>query len=64
MAEAVLESRVRIELENLSFVITVDEAEELFGQLQDILPDRGVVMQNVGGSFGFAGHNQEENNNE
>lgn len=64
MADAYMESRVRIELESLSFIITVDEAEELFDQLQEILPQRSVVTTNVGGSFGFASTPNEKDNDE
>lgn len=52
MADAFLESRVRIELETLSFVIGLDEARELYEQLENILP-REDVVHNKGGSFGF-----------
>jgi hypothetical protein len=66
MVEAYVESRVRIELENLSFVITVSEAEDLFDQLQDALPDRGEVTRNNGGSFGFGTipHDNDRDNDE
>lgn len=66
MADAYLESRVRIELENLSFVITVSEAEELLGQLQDVLPGSGDVVHNTGGSFGFGTipHDNDRDNDE
>lgn len=52
MADAYLESRVRIELETLSFVIGLDEARELYEQLEAVLP-KDDVEYNKGGSFGF-----------
>lgn len=59
MADAYLESRVRIELETLSFVIGLDEARELYEQLERILPQDDVVHNN-GGSFGFGPLGDEE----
>lgn len=64
MADAYLESRVRVELETLSFVIGLDEARELYEQLQAVLPKEDVEY-NKGGSFGFGPtRNEEENNDE
>lgn len=63
MADAYMESRVRIELETLSFVIGMDEAQELYEKLEDILP-REDVVRNHGGSFGFGRQNEEESNDE
>lgn len=64
MSNAFLESRVRIELEALSFVITVEEAQELLGQLEDILSGQSPVIHNTGGSFGFAPIPHEEDKND
>jgi hypothetical protein len=63
VADAYLESRVRVELETLSFVIGLEEARELYEQLENILPREDVVRNN-GGSFGFGHQNEEENNDE
>lgn len=65
MPEAVLESRVTIQFDWGTVLLSVDEARELKDQLEDALPPHNdEVVYNTGGSFGFGPLADEEKEND
>lgn len=61
MPEAVLESRVSIAFDWGNILMSLDEAQELFEQLQEVLP-KDRTEYNTRGSFGFRVQEQEDTN--
>jgi hypothetical protein len=62
VAEVSMESRIRVELDGLSFVTTVEEGYDLLDQLTEVLPLRDAVRRSIG--FGMDDVETDENSSD